>query len=115
MSGGRFKYKDSELKTELFGWCGSEYWTPANNPMEDVELSDLVFDVLELVHELDWYQCGDSDQNDYIDAAKKFKEKWFKQSRTSRLKHYIDMSIEDLKKQLYEAIGEEPCQKTQTG
>lgn len=52
MSGGRFNYADCNLKSEMFGWVDEPY-----NVMEDDEISELVWDVLNLIHDLD-YNCG---------------------------------------------------------
>lgn len=48
MSGGHFNYKDSELKNEIFDWEEK-----VTNQFEDLEISELVFDVLDLIHEYD--------------------------------------------------------------
>ena len=49
MSGGHFEYLDSRLKEEIFGWTDKP-----ENVFEDREISELVFDVLDLIHEFDW-------------------------------------------------------------
>lgn len=46
MSGGRFDYKDSSLKGEIYGWTDKP-----SNVFEDREISELVWDVLDLIHD----------------------------------------------------------------
>ena len=58
MSGGRFDYLDLSLKNEIFGWSEKCY-----NVLEDVELSELVWDVLDLLHDYDWYISGDTEED----------------------------------------------------
>ena len=72
MSGGYFEYKDEELKYSLFGWT-DKY----KNILEDREISELVWDVLTLLHEYDWYKSGDNGRDDYLEAKRNFKKKWF--------------------------------------
>ena len=55
MSGGHFEYLDGRLKDEIFG-----YENKVKNVFEDREISELVFDVLDLIHEFDWYYSGDA-------------------------------------------------------
>ena len=99
MSGGRFDYLDSQLKTEIFG-----YTNKLINVFEDREISELVWDVLDLIHEYDWYESGDTGKDNYLKAKKKFKDKWMK-TDSNRQKKIIDEAISDLKKELYETWG----------
>lgn len=95
MSGGRFCYVDSQLKHEIFGWSDKP-----RNVFEDREISELVWDVLDLIHEFDWYESGDTGEDDYLKAKKEFKEKWLANDM-KRQKRIIDEAIEDLKNDLY--------------
>lgn len=85
MSGGTFNYLDSTLKTEIFGFS-DEF----NNSLEDVEISHLVWDVFDLLHEYDLYKAGDTEKDAYKLAVRKFKTKWFNSLRTIRLREYIE-------------------------
>ena len=67
MSGGHFGYLDSRLKDEIFGWTDKP-----ENVFEDREISELVFDVLDLIHEFDWYYSGDTDKETYLEAKAEF-------------------------------------------
>lgn len=77
MSGGRFEYKDSSLKDEIFGYF---FENPEHIPniFEDEEISELIWDVFDLIHDYDWYASGDTDESDWIKSKTNFKNKWFK-------------------------------------
>ena len=100
MSGGRFNYADCNLKSEMFGWVDEPC-----NVMEDDEISELVWDVLNLIHDLDYYKSGDTCRETYIESKTEFKKKWFG-NRKIRLEKIIDRKIEDLKTEIAEMIGE---------
>ena len=61
MSGGRFEYIDGRLKDEIFGWTDKP-----GNVFEDKEISELVWDVLDLIHDFDWYASGDTCKETYL-------------------------------------------------
>lgn len=99
MSGGRFEYTDSRLKTEIFGWSDTPH-----NVFEDREISELVWDVLELIHEYDWYASGDTGEEDYLKAKEAFKKKWFG-DRDVRIQRIIDDALKECKDELYKTFG----------
>ena len=101
MSGGHFDYQDSHLKSEIFGWENR-----LKNVFEDWEISELVFDVLDLIHDYDWYICGDTCRETYLIKKSKFKEKWLGNNGV-RVQRIIDERIEALRSELYEAFGGE--------
>lgn len=105
MSGGRFNYYDGTLKNEIFGWA--DKWS---NVFEDREISELVWDVLELIHEFDWYESGDTSKDKYLNAKTEFKKKWFN-NRGVRVKRTIDTAIDELRQELYETYGMESEQE----
>ena len=63
MSGGYFDYRDSYLKNEIFGWCDDDN---PRNVFEDREISELVWDVLTLIHDFDWYKSDDTCKDTYL-------------------------------------------------
>lgn len=91
MSGGHFNYQDSNLKAEIFG-----YNEKPSNEFEDIEISHLVWDVLDFVHKYDWYICGDTGQEDYLKYKRAFKKKWLRGKNTETIKGIIDGRIDDL-------------------
>ena len=99
MSGGQFEYLDSRLKDEIFG-----YENKVKNVFEDREISELVFDVLDLIHEFDWYYSGDTGKETYLEAKAEFKKKWLS-SRGVRIKHTIDTALDEVRAELYETYG----------
>ena len=99
MSGGHFEYLDSRLKDEIFGWTDKP-----KNVFEDREISELVFDVLDLIHDFDWYYSGDTGKEEYLKAKAKFKKKWFS-NRGVRIKRTIDTALDEVRAELYETYG----------
>lgn len=99
MSGGHFEYADSRLKDEIFGWMD----TP-RNVFEDREISELVWDVLDLIHDYDWYVSGDTCKETYLNAKAKFKRKWLS-NRGVRVKRIVDDAIGEIRNELYETFG----------
>lgn len=100
MSGGRFNYQDSSLKSEIFGWGDK-----VTNVFEDREISELVWDTLNLIHDYDWYASGDTCEETWLEQKVKFKKKWFETQRKDRLKKIIDEAAEEFKEELYKTVG----------
>ena len=95
MSGGSHNYIYCEIEEYLVG------------QMEDRELNDLMKDIATLAHDLEWYHSADTSHDDYRESVRKFKDKWFKQSREERLKKYIEESIQETREELLNMIGGE--------
>ena len=124
MSGGHWNYKNDDVCYELFNWdvsptygIGSKeqkrYAKTAReiDPMEDIELSDLVYDVFCLFHSADWYKSGDNSEETYRKDVEAFKKKWFKDKRSDRLKEYVDAAMEELRDKLMVMIGEQEAKE----
>jgi len=94
MSGGDYSYIYSKLSMECEG------------RMYDAEMNDLIKDLCEVLHDLEWWQSGDTSEERYRNTLTKFKAKWFKGDRQERLKGYIDEQIGIVRSQLYSLIGE---------
>ena len=101
MSGGNFNYVDAALKDEIYGW--SDTW---HNVFEDREISELVWDILNLIHDYDLYVSSDTCKETYLKAKAEFKRKWFS-NRGVAFRRTIDTAIEELKAELYETYGME--------
>ena len=99
MSGGRFNYIDSQLKSEIFGWADKP-----RNVFEDKEISQLIWDVFELIHAYDWYDSGDTSEKNYLEEKKKFKDKWLREDR-DRCKLIVDEALTEVKAELYKTFG----------
>lgn len=99
MSGGRFDYADSRLKDEIFGWTDKP-----RNVFEDREISELVWDVLNLIHDYDWYASGDTCKETYLKSKAEFKKKWIG-NRGVRVRRIVDEALKQCKDELYETFG----------
>ena len=99
MSGGRFNYLDSQLKSEIFGWADKP-----RNVFEDKEISQLIWDVFELIHAYDWYDSGDTSEQGYLEEKKKFKDKWLRED-SDRCKTIVDEALAEVKAELYKTFG----------
>ena len=73
--------------------------------MHDAELNDLIKDLVEVLHDLEWMESGDIGEKGYAETVEKFKKKWFIMDRNERLKGYIDKSINECQRKLYSLIG----------
>lgn len=113
MSGGRF----DNAAREIFGWSvdvdyglgEGAYETYVKrarrlDPMEDKQLSELVYDVFCLLHSLDWYKSGDTGEDTYLADVAYFKNKWLKGRRKALEREEIDKQIEELREDLYRSL-----------
>ena len=94
MSGGSYSYIYNKLSDECEG------------RMYDAEMNDLIEDLCEVLHDLEWWQSADASEDQYRKTVSAFKKKWFKGNREQRLKGYIDEQISIVRSQLYSLIGE---------
>ena len=92
MSGGSRDYVYHRIKDDLAG------------KMYDAELDDLMYDIADLAHDVEWYDSGDICEETYRESVAKFKEKWFSTDRTDRLIGYVDTKIDEVKRDLYRMI-----------
>ena len=77
------------------------------NVFEDEEISELVWDVFQLIHDFDWYKSGDTCKETYLKKKSAFKKKWLKSDRKVRLKGYVDERLKKLNDKLYRLMGVE--------
>ena len=99
MSGGKFNYVDSRLKDEIFSWADEP-----RNVFEDREISELVLDVLNLIHDYDRYASGDTCKEAYLKSKAEFKKKWVG-NRDIRVRRIVDEALKQCKNELYETFG----------
>lgn len=95
MSGGSYSYIYSSLREECAG------------AMYDAEMNDMIEDLCDVLHDLEWWQSCDSSEAEYRETLAKFKKKWFQGDREERLKGYIDKQIGIVRRELYALIGED--------
>ena len=114
MSGGEWNYANDNLASDIFGYglcvdyglSREEHKIQALkarkiDPLEDKELSELVFDILCLLHSYDWYTCADTGEDTYRADVKTFKDKWLKRSAPKRIKDEIEKSLAETRIDLY--------------
>lgn len=95
MSGGSYEYIYSKVQNECEG------------RMYDAEMNDFIKDFANVLHDLEWWQSGDSSEDRYRETLAEFKSKWFGGCRDKRLKGYIDERVNEVRKELYQMLGEE--------
>ena len=109
MSGGYFNYANNNLQDKIFtrSWTGTR--DPRDDPFHDVEISDIVFDVFELIHALDYYESADYGEGTYRKCLTEFKDKWFgKGARQKRLLKYIDDAFASARADLIAMVTGQP-------
>ena len=101
MSGGHFSYQDKSLKIDMFGY-DHEY----KNPLEDREISNLVYDVLTLLHVFDYYKSGDTGEENYLTEKDKFRNKWLRNKNYQKevLEQIINDTLQDTKDELLKML-----------
>lgn len=80
MSGGHFDYAYAQIKSTYDG------------QMQDGELNVFLSDFCVVLYELEWWQSGDTGEEDYREAVKRFKEKWF----GKRYQQLLDRTVKKL-------------------
>ena len=73
--------------------------------MHDAEMDELVGDLVDVFHDLEWYDSGDIDADVYYQTLRNFKQKWFKSDRADRLKEVVLKKLEETKEDLLRCIG----------
>lgn len=132
MSGGHFDYREGALCHEMFGWgidvlygfgedkyykdckysknCGRTQYLGCIkgvrkiDPMDDKMISELVYDVLCLIHSKDYSESGDTADDEYKADLKAFKGKWLKGKMKDYAKSLVDGEIESLRTELYKTL-----------
>lgn len=115
MSGGHFDYSENQLAHSMFGWSmdvdyGEDGFSQSKvarniNPLDDRELSEMLWDMLCLIHSKDYYESGDTSKERYEKDLKYFKNKWMKRSESDviaaykqDIRNYADELIRELDK-----------------
>lgn len=94
MSGGSYDYICYRLSEECEG------------RMHDAELNELVKDLSEVLHDLEWWQSGDTGEERYRRTVRSFKRKWLgADARVRTLEKIINEKTESLRTELIEMIG----------
>ena len=114
MSGGHWNYENDRVCDDIFGIypdygksgfnCSGE--ARRRDPLEDPELSELVYDVFCLLHSADWYFSSDTGEDTYREDVKYFKNKWFKSDLNERVNREIESALEKAREDLGKVFGE---------
>lgn len=72
--------------------------------VEDREIKDLLNDLSNLMHDLEWWQSGDYSSSDYYESLDEFKKKWFGNNRNERLREYLNSELDDMKSKIEKLI-----------
>ena len=87
MSGGSYYYMYSQVEEEYV------------DRMFDSQLNTMMKDLTGLLHDLEWWQSGDYSEETYRETVKKFKKKWFGQTKID-VQSYIENEFERTKNEL---------------
>lgn len=104
MSRGYWDYKNTYLQTEIFGWYASKK-NGIPNVFEDREISEIIFDMFELLHAFDSYKSGDWSEDSWLEAKNEFKTRWFGKTIDERVEAIIESSLEEAKDEIYKTFG----------
>lgn len=123
MSGGHFDYENDRLCENIYGYSvfpnyGEKGFAQSKkarriNPLEDLVISELVFDVFCLLHSYDWYKSGDTCEETYRDDVKRFKKKWLTSLSQSHIKEVVNDEIFRLRDELYKAFDIEETEENE--
>ena len=83
MSGGSYNYNYSTIENEYAG------------KMFDPILNEMMKDLVEVLHDLEWWQSGDYCEEDYRITAREFKEKYFK-NYNETIKEVIKNEVKEI-------------------
>lgn len=103
MSGGSYNYIYSRLRNECEG------------NMFDPEMDELIHDLCDVLHDLEWWQSGDKSETEYRTSVFNFKRKWFHAERNDRLKKYIDEQTRLVRDKLYKILDVEEDESNAEG
>lgn len=92
MSGGSYDYK----------YCIVEDYYA--NKMYDTELNEMMSDLVEVLHDVEWWQSSDISEEDYRKTVDNFKKKWFRRSKT-QIKEFIEKEFNNKKQELLKELN----------
>ena len=93
MSGGHWDYICYRVE-EMAGYT------------HDKEIDMLVKDFAQLLHDLEWYDSADIDEDTYRKTVREFKKKWLGgANREERLIEIVNRAYDELRNELINMIG----------
>lgn len=91
MSGGSYNYGYSTVEYTYVG------------EMQDTELNEMMKDLVEVLHDLEWWTSGDIGEERYRETVTKFKSKWFKR-RKCDIEELVSEEFEKKKQELLKEL-----------
>lgn len=91
MSGGSYNYGYSTVEYTYVG------------EMQDTELNEMMKDLVEVLHDLEWYVDCDISEEQYRETVTKFKSKWFKR-RKCDIEALVNEEFEKKKSELLKEL-----------
>ena len=91
MSGGSYNYGYSTVEYTYVG------------EMLDSELNEMMKDLVEVLHDLEWYVDCDISEETYRETVTKFKSKWFKR-RKCDIEALVNEEFEKKKQELLKEL-----------
>ena len=91
MSGGSYQYQYRNIEDTYV------------DEVFDEEINLMIKDLCILLKDLEWWQSGDTGEDDYRNSVRLFKARWFG-VRDERLKEIVESRIDNLRKELLETI-----------
>lgn len=119
MSGGHFNYLHDRIVGEVFDWEIDVYDFADDsqrlsasrartlNPLNDVELSEMLYDIACVLMAHDYWRSGDCDVDCYNKAKQRFKGKWFGKTQKERIESQVEKATEQLRKDIKEMFETE--------
>lgn len=92
MSGGSYNYSYCTVEEHYVG------------RMHDVELNEMMSDLVEVLHDVEWWQSSDISEEDYRKTVSDFKKKWFKRSPV-KVKEFIEKEFTNKKEELLKQLN----------
>ena len=74
--------------------------------MSDRSLRLCCWEISRFLHDLEWWQSDDIDEEDYRKTLSEFKSKWFGKARGDNLQKIVTKECDKLKNELLKMIGE---------
>ncbi|MDB7990528.1 hypothetical protein PND93_02875 [Faecalicoccus pleomorphus] len=91
MSGGSYNYGYSTVEYTYVG------------EMKDTELNEMMKDLVQVLHDLEWYVDCDISEETYRETVTKFKSKWFKR-RKYDIEALVNEVFENKKQELLKEL-----------
>lgn len=121
MSGGSFGYVGDYIGRNVFNSTVNIHYRNIDsetecrivrilNPMDDREVSELLYDIACLLHSAEWYKSCDIGEETYRKHLKQFKAKWFNRNDADRIEGYkndLKIYYESLVAELERSVSNE--------